>query len=609
MKSFRYIGYFFRYFRYPMKKRDSLLKRFLIWRVRHISNRQFINMLSILVGISVGIAAAIIKNAVLFTQNFIDNGFAKEYHKYFYFGLPAVGITLAVIFMTYAIRNKVRHGIPNVLYSLSKQKGFMRQHNTFSSIITSALTVGFGGSVGLEGPTVSTGAAIGSVIGKGLHLEYKQVALLLGAACAGAMSAIFKAPIAAIVFALEVIMLELTMASLITLLLASVTATLTSYLLMGMDVLYPFEVQHGFMMEEVPYYILLGILGGLVAVYFTKTYLFIEGKFHKIKKKRYRLLIGGISLGILIFLFPSLYGEGYEAINSSLSGDTQYLHDNSIWNYFDNNFLLTALLLLLVVLAKVVATSITFGAGGVGGIFAPTLFTGVHLGLLFAMVINHFNIHILPEQNFALIGMGALIAGVLHAPLTAVFLIGDITHGYELLFPLMITATISYATTRLFTVHSVYTYQLAQRKQLITHHKDRAILQMMDIQNMIETNFSSVHAKDKLGDLVEVISHASRNIFPVTDEDNNFLGIVLMDDIREIMFRPTMYDKVKVSELMFMPEVMVDISDTMEIVAHKFRITGNFNLPVVEHGKYKGFVSRANVFSTYRRLIKNMSED
>jgi CIC family chloride channel protein len=592
-----------------MQKRDSLLKKFLIWRVRHISNRQFLNILSIIVGLAAGVAAAITKNAVHFIQELLNSGLSEQYHKYLYFALPAIGIFLACLFMRHIIKDKVKHGIPNVLYSLSRQKGYMRPHNTFSSVITSALTVGFGGSVGLEGPTVSTGAAIGSVMGKGLHLEYKQVVLLLGAASVGAMSAIFKAPIAAIVFGLEVIMLDLTMASLIPLLLASASATLMSYLLLGMDVVYPFNVQHGFVMAEVPYYIALGIIGGLVAFYFTKTYLFIESIFEKIKGYGKKVLIGGASLGFLIFLFPSLYGEGYNAINSALSGNTEYLMNKSIFDHFESSYYLTAVLLLSMVLTKVIATAITFGAGGVGGIFAPTLFTGVNLGLLFALTVNYFNISVLPAENFALIGMGALIASVLHAPLTAIFLIGDITGGYELVFPLMIAATIAYVTVRLFTMHSVYTYQLAQRKELITHHKDRAVLQIMNIKNLIETNFSTVKPTDTLGDLVEVVSHASRNIFPVVDEQKTFLGMVVMDDIREIMFRPNMYDKVTVSELMFMPEVIVDISDTMETVANKFRASGNLNLPVLENGKYKGFVSRAHVFSTYRRLIKQMSED
>lgn len=591
------------------KRRDSLLKRFLIWRIRHISNRTFLIILSILVGIAAGIAAAIIKNSVHFIQHLLEHGIAEEYLKYLYFGLPAAGIILCLVFIKYVIKQPVRHGIPNVLYSLSRNKGYMKPHNTYSSIITSALTVGFGGSVGLEGPTVATGAAIGSTMSKGLHLDYKQTTLLLGAASVGAMSAIFKAPIAAIVFGLEVIMLDLTMSSLIPLLLASASATLTSYLLLGMNVLYPFEVQHGFEMSEVPFYIALGVIGGFAALYFTRTYLFIEKIFDKIKSYSGKVITAGLSLGILIFIFPSLYGEGYSAINMGLSGETGYLFDKSLFTGLQGEFIYTVLLMLGLILLKVVATSITFGAGGVGGIFAPTLFTGVNLGLLFALVVNHLDFAVLPEHNFALIGMGAMIAAVLHAPLTAIFLIGDITGGYELVFPLMITATISYATVRIFTMHSVYTYQLAERKQLLTHHKDKAILSLMNIENLIEKNFSTVCPQDTLGDLVKVVSKSTRNIFPVTDENNRFLGMVVMDDIREIMFRPKMYDKVKVSELLFAPEETVDINDSMETVANKFRISGNYNLPVLNNDKYVGFVSRANVFSTYRRMLKQFSED
>ncbi|MCF8309134.1 MAG: chloride channel protein [Bacteroidales bacterium] len=591
------------------KNRDSLLKRFLIWRIRHISNRQFLNILSLVVGIVAGLVAAIIKNSVHFIQNLLEQGIAEEYLKYLYFGLPTVGLILCLIFIKYIIKQPVRHGIPNVLYSLGRNKGYMKPHNTYSSIITSAFTVGFGGSVGLEGPTVATGGAYGSVLSKGLHLDYKQTVLLLGAASVGAMSAIFKAPIAAIVFGLEVIMLDLTMASLIPLLLASASATLTSYLMLGMDVLYPFNVQHGFTMGEVPYYIAIGIVGGFAAVYFTHAYLLVEKLFDKIKTFQSKVIVGGISLGVLIFFFPALYGEGYSSINMGLSGDMSYLYEKSLFAGMSDQFLVTAALLLGLILFKVVATSITFGAGGVGGIFAPTLFTGVNLGLLFTLVVSQLGLANLPENNFALIGMGAMISAVLHAPLTAIFLIGDITGGYELVFPLMITATISYATVRAFTLQSVYTYQLAQRKELLTHDKDKTILSLMNIENLIEKNFSQVCPRDTLGDLVKVISKSKRNIFPVTDENNRFLGMVVMDDIREIMFRPKMYDKVNVSELMFTPETVVDINDSMEEVANKFRSSGNYNLPVLDNGKYVGFVSRARVFSTYRSMLKQFSED
>lgn len=566
-------------------------------------------LLGLVVGVLAGIGAALIKNAVHFIQHIIEVGLSEFHVNYFAFILPVVGIFISILFMKYIIRKPVGHGIPNVLYSISRNKGYMKPHNTFSSIITSALTVGFGGSVGLEGPTVSTGAAVGSVIGKSLHLSYKQIILMLGMASAGAMSAIFKAPIAGIVFAVEIIMIDLTMSSLIPLLLASLSATLTSYLLLGMDVLYPFEVKTGFVMPDLPYYIGLGIIGGLVAVYFTRMYLLIEKQFEKIKGPVRKVIIGGFALGTLIFLFPALYGEGYAAINTALAGNTTYLFENSIFSSLKGNFTVAIVMLVVMVVLKVVATSLTFGAGGVGGIFAPTLFTGVHLGLVFALVVNQTGFAHIPVENFALIGMGALIAGVLHAPLTAIFLIGDITGGYALLFPLMIVATISYATVRLFTTHSVYTYQLAQRKALITHHKDKSVLSMMNIESLIENNFIAIHPDMKLRHLVEAISKSKRNVFPVIDDHKNFLGVVVMDDIREIIFRPDMYDKVSITELMFMPETVVRLEDSMEEVVEKFRISDNYNLVVLKDGKYQGFVSRANVFSAYRKLVADFSEE
>ncbi len=591
-------------------KGNKLFKSFLIWRVKHLSNAHFLNILSVFIGISIGIVAAIIKKSVHLIQNLLVLGIPADNQKYIYFILPAIGILLAVLFIKFVLRQDVRHGIPSVLYSLSKNKGFIRPHNMYSSIITSSLTVGFGGSVGLEGPTVATGAAIGSTIGKSLHLNYNQVKLLLGAACVSAMSAIFKAPIAAIVFALEVIMLDLTMASLIPLLLASASAALTSYLIMGTNVLYPVEVRSGFEMSMVIYYVLLGVISGLMSVYFTKMYIFIEEKFEFIKNKYYRILIGGASLGTLIFIFPSLYGEGYEVINQALAGDVNFLFEKSLFSDFSYNYTNIAILLLLVIFLKVIATSFTFGAGGVGGIFAPTLFMGVNIGLLFALTINHFELsHISSTENFALLGMSSMISAVLQAPLTSIFLIGDISGGYALIFPLMISSTISYATVRLFNKHSVYTYHLAQRNELLTHHKDKAVLALMRIKPLIETDFKPVSPKGTLRDLVKTISICKRNVFPVVNEENDFVGVVILDDIRELMFRPEMYDKVKISELIIIPEALVDVKDSMEEVTDKFRITGNYNLPVVDNGKYVGFVSRANIFSAYRRMIKRFSED
>ena len=591
-----------------MNKINHLLKKFLVWRVKHVSNQRFVLYLSVLVGLLVGLAAVIIKHAVHFTQSLLQYGFAKEYENYLYFAYPTLGILLAILFIKFILRKRVGHGIPSVLFAISKTNGRIERHNIFSSVITSALTVGFGGSVGLEGPTVSTGAAIGSNIGRLLHINYRQITLLLGCACASAMAAIFKAPIAAIVFALEVIMLDLTMVSLIPLLMSSVTAALTSYFFLGQDVLYPFKIIEKFSITDLPYYILLGIITGFISVYFTRTYMFIGGLFEQVENSYKKLLIGGSLLGVLIFLMPSLYGEGYESINMALQGDYGHLFDKSLFYEFKENIWVVIVLLFMVVLFKVIAASLTFGSGGVGGIFAPTLFMGANTGLLFATIFNNFGFEI-SKSNFAVVGMGGLIAGVLQAPLTAIFLIGDITGGYGLFMPLMITATISYATIKYFEPNSVYTIQLAKRKQLITHDKDKAVLSLMKVEKLLETDFKTVCSNDSLGDLVKIVADSKRNIYPVINKENIFLGIITLDDIRNIMFKPEKYETIFVRDLMFMPDAYVSPDDSMEDVAHNIQKTGRFNIPVLKNGKYLGFVSRANVFSSYRRMLKSFSED
>jgi len=589
-------------------KHQSVLERFINWRLKHISDQQFMLILSVIIGLSVGFAAVVIKNSVHFIQRLLTSGIEMQYQNYVYFALPAIGILAAILIIKFVIKQHVGHGIPSVLHAKSKTNGLIKPHNMYSSIITSALTVGFGGSVGLEGPTVATGAAIGSNIGRVLRLNYKQITSLLGFACAGAMAAIFKAPIAAIVFALEVIMLDLTMSALVPLLTASVTAALTSYLVFGMQALYTFELKDEFLLKDVPYFILFGILAGLISVYFTRMYMSIGRIFDKIKTWYYKLLIGGFVLGIMIFFFPSLYGEGYEAINACLDGDYSYVYDNSVFYAFKDNFLIITGLILVIVLLKVIATSVTFGSGGIGGIFAPSLFMGVNTGLFFAKTTNFLNLGNLSENNFALVGMAGLIAGVIHAPLTAIFLIAEITGGYGLFMPLMIVATISYGTAKLFSANSVYTIQLAKRGELLTHHKDKALLALMNIDTLIEKDFAIVKPDATLRDLVDIISKSSRNLFPVVDEENNFHGIIIMDQIRHIMFRPELYDETNVRNLMFTPTNIVDIHDPMEKVAGKFQHSGKFNLVVLDKGKYLGFVSRANVFSKYREMLKDFSE-
>ena len=590
-----------------MNKRLRLLARFHLWRMKHLSERGFITALSVVIGLLSGFAAVIIKNAVRITHHLVDFMVSQEVHNYIYFALPLVGITLTVIFVKYFVRNKVRHGIPNVLHSISKTKGRIRKHNLFSSVIASSLTVGFGGSVGLEGPTVATGAAWGAWLSKYFRLDYKNTILLLACASAGAMAAIFKAPIAAIVFAVEVIMIDLTVFSLVPLLLSSGTAVLVSYLFLGQNVLYPFEVKQALEMADLPYYILLGIVAGFVSVYFTRMYIFIGVFFDKLNKGISRLLVGGIGLGILIFFFPSLFGEGYEAINACLSGDMEYLFSNSLFVGLRDEFWAVLVLLALVIILKIIATSLTFGAGGVGGIFAPTLFMGVNTGMLFAQVVNMIGIKQISTNNFALIGMAGLIAGVLHAPLTGIFLIADISGGYELFVPLMITATFAYIIVRTFTPNSVYHVQLAKRRELLTHDKDANALQMLVVKSLIETDFEVLSPDATLRDLTEAISVNHRNLFPVVDENGIMKGMVKMDDVRSMIFHHDLYDTVKIREIMYMPTYHIDPNDSMEIVVNKFETANIYNLAVIENGKYIGFISRARVFSKYRKQIKNVS--
>ena len=566
-------------------------------------------ILSIIIGFIVGIIAVIIKNVVHLIQNLLTGGFSEDYSNYMYVILPSIGIIATIIFVKYFLRQPVRDGIPNVLHAISREHGILKRHNMFSSMVSSALTVGFGGSVGLEGPTVVTGAAWGSNIGKMLGLNYKQIVSLVGIAAAASLSAIFKAPIAAIVFALEVILFDMTMTALVPLLVSSIVAALTSYFFLGQDVLYPFEVISKFKLSETPYYLGLGLFASLVSVYFIKLYVFSGKVFSKIKGWFLKFLIGASVLGGLIFLLPSLYGEGYEAINEALLGNFDFVFDNSLFYDLKDNVHVAIILLFVIVLFKVVATSLTFRAGGIGGIFAPTLFIGTMTGLLFVKALNYYGAVNLPESNFALVGMAGLLAGVVHAPLTAIFLIAEITGGYELFLPIMLVATTSYAMSRWLEPKSIYTIQLAKRGDMLSHHKDKSLLSMMTVREQIETNFSTVDINANLGELVKIIADSNRNVFPVIDADKNFYGMIFLDQIRHTMFQPELYETTQVKNLMFKPSKVVNIDDDMETVASKFQHSGKYNLVVLDGDKYVGFVSRANIFSHYRDILKDISEE
>jgi CIC family chloride channel protein len=581
----------------------------MVWQAKRMNHRTFLLIMSVVIGIFSGTSAVILKNSVAFIRDLLISGAPVYQENFLYFALPAIGILLAILFIKFVIKDHVDHGIPSILYAISRNRGLIKKHNMFSSIVTSALTVGFGGSVGLEGPTLATGAAVGSNIGQYLRLSYKDLILMMTLACAGAMAAIFKSPIAAIVFAIEVLMIDLTMASVIPLLIASVTALLTSYFFLGNAVLYPFEITDAFYFKHIPYYLLLGVMAGMVSVYFTRIYIGVEKYFKRIEKWWVRWLTGGLVLGMLIFFFPALYGEGYEAVNTFMKGDYSPLFNGSPFYHFQDSVWIVFLLFLLVLFFKVIATATTFGAGGVGGIFAPSLFMGAITGLFFAEIINFTGLTLLPGSNFAMVGMSGLIAGVLHAPLTGIFLIAEITGGYDLIVPLMLVSTISYATTKMFVNNSVYTYQLAARGELFTHDKDKTVMSILKVEDLLETDFRTIHPDAKLRELINVIADSKRNIFPVVDEANKFYGFVRLDDIRHIMFKPELYDAVIVNTIMVTPDVSVSPDDTMETVAEKFANYDKYNLPVLKKGKYVGFVSRANVFSTYREMVRRFSEE
>ncbi len=580
-----------------------------ILNLHKLPKNQLMIILSIIIGFLGGVIAVVMKNIVFYIRELLTSDFSITYSNYLYVVYPAVGILATVIFVKFILRKPVRDGIPNVLYAISKEHGIIKKHNTFSSVITSALTVGFGGSVGLEGPTVVTGAAWGSMIGKALRLNYKQMVTILGFAAAAAMSAIFKAPIAAIVFALEVILFDMTMTALVPLLIASITAALTSYMFLGQDILYPFVIDNKFELGQTPYYIGLGIFTSLISVYFIKMYVASGKVFAYFKNWFVKFVIGAGALGGLIFLLPALYGEGFEAINEALSGNLEFIFDNSIFYKYSESVPIALLLLLAIILFKVIAASLTFRAGGIGGIFAPTLFIGTMAGLFFASVLNYFGFVQLPVANFALVGMAGLLAGVVHAPLTAIFLIAEITGGYDMFLPIMLVATISYSIAKFIVPKSIYTIQLKNRGEVITHHKDRALLSMMNIDSLIERSFSTVDHEATLGELINIIANSTRNVYPVIDNENNFYGIIFLDQIRNIMFKPEMYETTAVHSLMFMPSNIVHHDDDMETVAGKFQHSGKYNLVVLKDGKYEGFVSRANVFSHYREILKDMSED
>lgn len=593
-----------------MPDKKPFLHRFHIWRYKHISNDNFIYVLSVITGLASGIVAVLIKNFTFLIQEILEGKIVGDYYYGFYFLFPVIGLVLTLMIVKFFIRKPLTQGISNTLRAISKRKGLLRQYQMFASLITAPVTVGFGGSVGLESPTVVTGAALSSNLSRIFHMNQATRTLLIGCAAAGTMSCIFKAPIAAIIFAVEVFSLDLTLVSLLPLLLASISAVLTSYFFFGSDTLLPFTLEEEFSISDFPYYLILGVVGGLVSVYFSKVYFNVLKYFQKWESPVKRLLFAGFTLGLLIFMIPPLYGEGYDLINNLLAGDDlNALGETYFSEFLDNIWVIIALLAGLVIF-KVIATAVTLAGGGIGGIFASVLFMGSAMGNCAAKIINHSGLNLqVSESNFTLVGMTSLMAGVLHAPLTAIFLIAELTGGYGLFIPLMITAAISYGINRYFLPHSVYAMELGLRGELITHDKDQAVLTLLRLENVIETNFVSVRPENTLGEMVKnAVARSTRNLFPVVNNENELVGVITLDDIREIMFDASLYESTKVETLMHAAPAYIYLQeDSTKTVMEKFQRSGAWNLPVIKDGKYHGFISKSKLLTAYRRKLLSFS--
>ena len=584
----------------------------ITWCEKHITERNLLLILSFVIGLLTAFAGLVLKWLIHFIQGFLTDNFDKTGANWLYLLYPVIGIFLTGLFVRFFVRDDISHGITKILYAISRRKSRIKRHNMWSSVIASGITIGFGGSVGAEAPIVLTGSAIGSNLGSLFRLDSKRLMLLVGCGAAGAISGVFKAPIAGLVFTLEVPMIDLTMAYLLPLLISCVTAAAVTYAFTGFEAMFQFHQDNQFLLERIPYVLVLGILCGLLSLYFTRAMNWCENIFRSFSSPYAKLLLGGTMLSVLIFLFPPLYGEGYDSINLLLNGSGgdawNSVLANSVFYGHEN---LLVLYLFLIVLTKVFATSATNGGGGCGGTFAPSLFVGCMGGFVFAYFLNEAGFSSwLPEKNFALYGMAGVMSGVMHAPLTGIFLIAELTGGYDLFFPLMLVSVSSYFTIMAFEPHSIYSMRLAKRGELLTHHKDRSVLTLLSVDNLIENDFKEVSPDMDLGEMVKVIASSSRNMFPVVDEDRKLLGLVMLDDIRNIMFRQELYHRFKVSRFMTAPPARLTTSWPMERVMIAFDDTRMWNLPVVDDdGHYLGFVSKSRILNSYRDVLVKYSEE
>lgn len=569
-------------------------------------------LISFLVGIFTACAGLLLKWLIGQIEDLLTHEFVETGANWLYLVYPVIGIWLTMLFIKYIVRDDIGHGVTKILFAIARKQSRIKPHNTWTSVAASAITIGFGGSVGAEAPIVLTGSAIGSSLGQLCRLSNKYMMLLVGCGAAGAIAGIFKAPIAGLVFVLEVLMLDLTMTSLLPLLVTSVTAVGLTFAVSGTNPIFEFHLQDAFTVNRIPAYLALGIVCGLVALYFTRTMNFLEGIFRRLQGRYKKFLLGAAMLSLLIYLFPSLYGEGYDLITLLLNGNGQADWDTAMDRslFYGSNHLL--IYLFLIVVFKVFASTATNGGGGCGGIFAPSLFLGCICGFIFCRLWNMYDVLgiDIPERNFAMLGMCGLMSGVMHAPLTGIFLIAELTGGYALFMPLMIVATGSYLTIKYFEPHSIYAMRLAQRGELLTHHTDKSILTLMSMDSVIQHYDQVLYPDMNLGDVAAQVSNSKNHVFPVVNKQMQFVGAVYLDDIRHLVFRTELYRDFAVSQLMTQPEALLSVNDPMEVVVSVFDKTGAWTLPVVdEEGIFVGFIRKSTVLTVYRQMLADLSND
>lgn len=588
----------------------DLWMKLVIWREHHIREKSFLLILALFVGVCCGFAAQLLKYMIHMIAGLLTAHMNTTTANWLYLVYPVVGILIVTILLRYIVKENISHGVTKVLYAISRRKSRLKKRNMYASLLASSITIGFGGSVGAEGPIVFTGAAIGSNVGQAFRMSPRILMILVGCGAAAGIAGIFRAPIAGMLFTLEVLMIDLSGMTVMPLLLSSVAGAVVAYVLEGYNAEFFFVQSESFVTNRIPFTILLGVVCGLMSYYFTKVMFMMESMFSKLRHTGLKILVGGVIMAGLIFLFPPLYGEGYEAINNLLLGDVSNIVDGTFFYVDRDNVWFLILFIGAIALTKAFATSATNGAGGVGGTFAPSLFVGALTGFLFAYIVNNLDLGFqLSQKNFALMGMAGVMSGVMHAPLMAIFLTAEMTGGYDLFLPLLIVSALAYITIRIFTPYSIYTMRLAKAGDLVTHQKDKAVLTLLKVDNLIETDFKIVHPEMNLKEMVDTISVSNRNLFPVTDSEGNLKGVVLLDEIRNIMFRADLYKKMHVSRFMSAVPEVIEITYPMDKVMEIFDRTNAWNLPVVDNGRYVGFVSKSKIFNSYRRVLRHFTED